>query len=121
MEDHKMCSFDIVTFYKSYQTGTFIGAAPRIFLLYDHLITLDREVELFRTSKLTSSASILYVATRYIALVYNVLSILMMFPAISAQRLHLRHTGEGPFGCGLRPISSSSSIFRDAGLRTIQE
>ncbi|KAI0713067.1 hypothetical protein C8T65DRAFT_739119 [Cerioporus squamosus] len=82
-----MNDFDIVAFAETFQTGTFIGAAPRIFLLYDHLITIDREVELFRASKLTSGASIVYAATRYIAFIYNVLSILMMFPEISTQVL----------------------------------
>lgn len=56
-----------------------------VFLLYDHLITLDREVELFRTSKLTNGSSILYAATRYTAFIYNTVSILALFPAISTK------------------------------------
>lgn len=49
------------------------------FIAYEYAITFDQEVELFWKEKLTI-ASALFLANRYVALIYNVLNVLLPDP-----------------------------------------
>ncbi|RPD55606.1 hypothetical protein L227DRAFT_615235 [Lentinus tigrinus ALCF2SS1-6] len=64
----------LIDFYSSMLSGTYIGLVPIVFLLYDYFLTLGREVRLFWTGTLTG-ASILFFSLRYATLLYEVLDI----------------------------------------------
>lgn len=54
------------------------------FLIYDYVITIGQEVELFWTMQLTG-ASVLFFANRYITLLFNILGLAALAPFSSTQ------------------------------------
>ncbi|RPD72578.1 hypothetical protein L226DRAFT_490110 [Lentinus tigrinus ALCF2SS1-7] len=72
----------LIDFYSSMLSGTYIGLVPIVFLLYDYFLTLGREVRLFWTGTLTG-ASILFFSLRYATLLYEVLDIVEYVPTLS--------------------------------------
>lgn len=58
-----------------------------VFLLYDCIITLDREVRLFWTSKV-NGASALFFMLKYGTVLYNVLSCVSFIPDMSNEVRH---------------------------------
>ncbi|RPD72646.1 hypothetical protein L226DRAFT_614790 [Lentinus tigrinus ALCF2SS1-7] len=65
----------IIALYDSMLGDNYLGWVPIALLIYDFVLTFDREVELFWKRKLTS-ASVLFILTRYIAIVRVLLSIM---------------------------------------------
>ncbi|RDX45391.1 hypothetical protein OH76DRAFT_1408156 [Lentinus brumalis] len=58
----------IVAFFGTLRTGSYVSTVPISLLIYDYVVTFDLEAELFWTRKFTG-ASLLFVSNRYIAIV----------------------------------------------------
>ncbi|KAI0698064.1 hypothetical protein C8T65DRAFT_742968 [Cerioporus squamosus] len=65
---------EIVDFYDSYRTAEFVYLASITLIVYDYLVTLESEHELFWRRKVTG-ASALFFAARYTTLLYVLLSV----------------------------------------------
>ncbi|RDX45393.1 hypothetical protein OH76DRAFT_1420855 [Lentinus brumalis] len=76
----------LIDFYSSTLSATYIGLVPIVFLLYDYVLTLGREVGLFWNGTLTG-ASVLFFVIRYSTLLYEVLDIVEYVPTLSDTNL----------------------------------
>ncbi|TFK79988.1 hypothetical protein K466DRAFT_605705 [Polyporus arcularius HHB13444] len=76
----------LIDFYSSTLSATYIGLVPIVFLLYDYVLTLGREVHLFWNGALTG-ASVLFFVIRYSTLLYEVLDIVEYVPTLSDTNL----------------------------------
>ena len=52
-----------------------------VFVMYDWIVTLPREVQLFWTGKARSLSAILYFSTKYFNVLYQMLSLLVFIPS----------------------------------------
>ncbi|RDX45389.1 hypothetical protein OH76DRAFT_1486393 [Lentinus brumalis] len=71
--------------FDSLRTSDWVAFASTAFLIYDYTLTLDREVRLFWTRRVTS-VTVLYLVIRYSALTYVVLDALEPAPILSDKR-----------------------------------
>ncbi|RPD68595.1 hypothetical protein L226DRAFT_473213, partial [Lentinus tigrinus ALCF2SS1-7] len=80
-----------------------------VFLMYDYVINLGQEVELFWTTKLTG-ATALYFANRYITLLFVIMGLVQSFGKFSDERL-LMSCSCPPFLKAFAGISYSQYII----------
>ncbi|RPD54831.1 hypothetical protein L227DRAFT_657331 [Lentinus tigrinus ALCF2SS1-6] len=71
--------------YETLQTDNYIFIASIIPLVYDYIITFDREVGLFWARSLTG-ASALFFAARYIPMLYVIFNLVKWYPSIPLER-----------------------------------
>ncbi|RPD78401.1 hypothetical protein L226DRAFT_291547 [Lentinus tigrinus ALCF2SS1-7] len=74
----------IIAIYDSFGTSAYIGFAAVVFLLYDCILTFDREVALFWTGRV-NGATALFFAIKYGTVLYNVLSCVSFIPDMSSK------------------------------------
>ncbi|RPD63750.1 hypothetical protein L227DRAFT_608299 [Lentinus tigrinus ALCF2SS1-6] len=74
----------IIAIYDSYRTSAYIGFAAVVFLLYDCVLTFDREVALFWTGR-ANGATALFFTIKYGTVLYNVLSCVSFIPDMSSK------------------------------------
>ncbi|RDX52001.1 hypothetical protein OH76DRAFT_1400910 [Lentinus brumalis] len=70
---------EIVAFFASLQPDAYVALSAIVFFLYDYIITVGREVELFWTRKVTG-ASVLFFFIRYGTILYKILDLVVYAP-----------------------------------------
>ncbi|RPD53385.1 hypothetical protein L226DRAFT_527161 [Lentinus tigrinus ALCF2SS1-7] len=64
--------YEIISEFDSLQTNAYVSMARTVIILYDYLLTLGREVDLFWSGS-SKSAPILFHSIRYLSIVFNIL------------------------------------------------
>ncbi|RPD53389.1 hypothetical protein L226DRAFT_576295 [Lentinus tigrinus ALCF2SS1-7] len=78
----------IIAHYASAQNNYSSNIAAAVLLIYDYVITFDREVELFWTSNSLTAAPVLFYTTRYVGLLSVILARVKAVPGISLEHSH---------------------------------